>query len=90
MTVHRCQVVALAGRWFNPISRMLMAVKLMDVIVPPTAESMRITPLEECPATVINKVVFFSQIYDHCDIFARGRRGPAIDGPMLPFLFPRP
>jgi hypothetical protein len=48
---------------------MLMAVKLMDVIVPPTAGSMRIT-LEECPATLINKVVFFSQICDHCDIFA--------------------
>jgi hypothetical protein len=44
MTVHRCQVVALAGRWFDWISQMFMAVKLMDVIVPPTAESMRITP----------------------------------------------
>ena len=41
MTVHRCQVVALDGCRFNPNFEILIAVKLMDVIVTPFAQSTR-------------------------------------------------
>ncbi len=37
MTVHRCQVVALDG--FNSSIRILIAVKLMDVMMTPLAQS---------------------------------------------------
>jgi hypothetical protein len=40
MTVHRCQV-ALDGCRFNPNFEILIAVKLMDVIVTPFAQSTR-------------------------------------------------
>jgi hypothetical protein len=40
-TVHRCQVVALAWSRFNPSIRLLIAVKLMDLIVTPLAQSPR-------------------------------------------------
>lgn len=39
MTRRRCQVVGLAGRGFNPSFRMLMAVKLIDGMMPPLAQS---------------------------------------------------
>ena len=41
MTRRRCQVVGLAVRRFNPSLRMLMAVKLIDVMVPPLAQAAR-------------------------------------------------
>ena len=40
-TVHRCQVVALAWSRFNPSIRLLIAVKLMDLIVTPMVQSPR-------------------------------------------------
>jgi hypothetical protein len=43
MTVHRCQVVALDGCRLNPNIEILIAVKLMDVIVTPFAQSTRDT-----------------------------------------------
>jgi hypothetical protein len=43
MTVHRCQVIALDGCRFNPNVQILIAVKLMDVIVTPFAQSTRDT-----------------------------------------------
>jgi hypothetical protein len=72
MTLQRCQFVALDERWFNPSIRMLSAMKLMDVIVTPLAQSTRDTgfPLEEGAATVVNKMPTSSPIGDHCDIFA--------------------
>jgi len=50
---------------------MLIAVKLVDVMVIPLAQSTRDTafPLKEDPATVVNKVPIFSLISDRCDIF---------------------
>ena len=50
---------------------MLIAVKLVDVMVIPLAQSTRDTafPLKEDPATVVNKVPSFSLISDRCDIF---------------------
>jgi hypothetical protein len=71
MTFHKCQVVTLDGSRFNPSTRMLIAVKLVDVMVIPLAQSTRDTafPLKEDPATVVNKVPIFSLISDRCDIF---------------------
>jgi hypothetical protein len=72
MTFHKCQVVALDGSRFNPSTRMLIAVKLVDVMVIPLAQSTRDTAfplLKEDPATVVNKVPIFSLISDGCDIF---------------------
>jgi hypothetical protein len=71
MTFVKCQVVALDGSRFNPSTRMLIAVKLVDVMVIPLAQSTRDTafPLKEDPATVVNKVPIFSLISDRCDIF---------------------
>ena len=73
MTLDRCQVVALEG--FNPSMRMLTAVKLMDAIVDPLGSIRPRFPLEERPATVVNKMPFFSLICDECDIFAAARSG---------------
>ena len=72
MTLQRCQSVALDERWFNPSIRVLTAMKLMDVIVIPLAQSTRDTGflLEEGAATVLNKVPTSRPICDHCDIFA--------------------
>ena len=71
MTFHKCQVVAPDGSRFNPGTRMLIAVKLVDVMMIPVAQSTRDTafPLKEDPATVVNKVPIFSLISDRCDIF---------------------
>ena len=71
MTFVKYQVVALDGSRFNPSSRMLIAVKLVDVMVIPLAQSTPDTafPLKEDPATVVNKVPIFSLISDRCDIF---------------------
>ena len=55
--------------------RMLTAVKLMDVIVDPLGSIRPGFPLEECPATVVNKMPFFNLICDECDIFAAARSG---------------
>ena len=76
MTLQRCQFVALDERWFNPVIRMLTAMKLMDVIVTALAQSTRDTgfPLEEGAATVVNKELTSSPICDHCDIFAASAR----------------
>ena len=51
---------------------MLTAVKLVDVIVAlPSSIDLRVGfPLEECRATVVNKVPDFSPNCGHCDIFA--------------------
>jgi hypothetical protein len=71
MTFVKYQVVALDGNRFNPSTRMLIAVKLVDVMVIPLAQSTPDTafPLKEDPATVVNKVPIFSLISDRCDIF---------------------
>jgi hypothetical protein len=71
MTFHICQVVALDGSRVNPSTRMLFAVKLLDLMVIPLAQSTRDTafPLNENPATVVNKMSIFSLISDRCDIF---------------------
>ena len=71
MTFVKYQVVALDGNRFNPSTRMLIAVKLVDVMVIPLAQSTRDTafPLKEDTATVFNKVPIFSLISDRCDIF---------------------
>ena len=75
-TLHRCQVVALDWSRFNPSTRLLMAVKLMDLIVPPWLNRRDITILlKEGPATLVDKVPFFSLICDHCDIFTASPRG---------------
>ena len=75
-TLHRCQVVALDWSRFNPSIRLLMAVKLMDLIVTPLGSIAANTAilLKEGPATLVNKVPFFSLICDHCDIFTASRR----------------
>ena len=74
-TLHRCQVVALDWSRFNPSTRLLMAVKLMDLIVPPWLNRRHTTILlKEGPATLVNKVPFFSLICDHCDIFTASPR----------------
>ena len=75
MTLQRCQFVALDERWFNPSIRMLIAVKLMDVIVTPLAQWTRRhrISIKEGAATVVNKVPTSSPICDHCDIFAAPR-----------------
>jgi len=71
MTLHRCQAVALDLSRLNPNIRLLIAVKLMDVILTPLAQCRDTAfPLEEGSATVVNKLPFFSLICDHCDIFA--------------------
>ena len=71
MTLHRCQAVALDSSRLNPSIRLLIAVKLMDVILTPLAQCRDTAfPLEEGSATVVNKLPFFSLICDHCDIFA--------------------
>ena len=71
MTLHRCQAVALDSSRLNPSIRLLIAVKLMDVIVTPLAQCRDTAfPLEEGSATVVNKLPSFSLICDHCDIFA--------------------
>jgi hypothetical protein len=60
-TLHRCQVVALDWSRFDPSIRLLMAVKLMDLIVPPWLNRRDTTILlKEGPATLVNKVPFFS------------------------------
>ena len=52
-----------------------MAVKLMDLIVPPWLNRRHTTILlKEGPATLVNKVPFFSLICDHCDIFTASPR----------------
>jgi hypothetical protein len=62
-TLHRCQVVALDWSRFDPSIRLLMAVKLMDLIVPPWLNRRDTTILlKEGPATAVNKVPFFSLI----------------------------
>jgi hypothetical protein len=74
-TLHRCQVVAFDWSRFNPSTRLLMAVKLMDLIVPPWLNRRDTTILlKQGPATVVNKVPFFSLICDHCDIFTASPR----------------
>ena len=74
-TLHRCQVVALDWSRFNPSIWLLMAVKLMDLIVPPWLNRRHTTILlKEGPATLVNKVPFFSLICDHCDIFTASPR----------------
>src|SRR6516165_1729824 len=71
MTLHRCQAVALDSSRPNPSIRLLIAVKLMDVIVTPLAQCRDTAfPLEEGSATVVNKLPIFRLICDHCDIFA--------------------
>ena len=54
-----------------------MAVKLMDLIVTPLGSIAANTTilLKEGPATLVNKVPFFSLICDHCDIFTASPRG---------------
>ena len=75
-TLHRCQVVALDWSRFNPSTRLLMAVKLMDLIVTPLGSIAANTAilLKDGPATLVNKVPFFSLICDHCDIFTASPR----------------
>jgi len=75
-TLHRCQVAALDWSRFNPSIRLLMAVKLMDLIVTPLGSIAANTAilLKEGPATLVNKVPFFSLICDHCDIFTASPR----------------
>ena len=75
-TLHRCQVVALDWSRFNPGIRLLMAAKLMDLIVTPLGSIAANTAilLKEGPATLVNKVPFFSRICDHCDIFTASPR----------------
>ena len=75
-TLHRCQVVALDWNRFNPSIRLLIAVKLMDLIVIPLGSIAANTAilLKEGPATLVNKVPFFSLICDHCDIFTASPR----------------
>jgi hypothetical protein len=61
MTFHKCQVVALDGSRFNPSTRMLIAVKLVDVMVIPLAQSTRDTAfplLKKDPATWSTKCQF--------------------------------
>ena len=71
MTLHRCQAVALDSSRLNPSIRLLIAMKLMDVIVTPLAQCRDTAfPIEEGSATAVNKLPFFSLICDHCDIFA--------------------
>ena len=85
-TLHRCQVVALDWSRFNPSTRLLIAVKLMDLIVIPLGSIAANTAilLKEGPATLANKVPFFSLICDHCDIFtASPRRVAAASGSSL-------
>ena len=75
MTLHRCQAVALDSSRLNPSIRLLIAVKLMDVIVTPLAQCRDTAfPLEEGSATVVNKLPIFRLICDHCDIFTASRR----------------
>jgi hypothetical protein len=71
MTLHICQVVVLDDSRFNPSIRLLIAVKLADVIVTPFAQLARDTafPLTEGPATVVGKMPIFGPICGHCDIF---------------------
>ena len=70
-TLHRCQAVALDSSRLNPSIRLLIAVKLMDVILTPLAQCRDTAfPLEEGSATVVNKLPIFRLICDHCDIFA--------------------
>ena len=94
-TLHRCQVVALDWSRFNPSTRLLMAVKLMDLIVPPWLNRRDITILlKEGPATLVDKVPFFSLICDHCDIFTASPRGAengqGIERFAGPWSWPRP
>ena len=68
-----------------------MAVKLMDLIVPPWLNRRDTTILlKEGPATVVNKVPFFSLICDQCDIFTAARRtwaaGATIDAHAIDVL----
>jgi hypothetical protein len=70
MTLHKCQVVARDERWFNPSTRTLIAVKLMDAMVcPPLGSIDHADFLKECPATVGNKMATFGRICGECDIF---------------------
>ena len=82
-TLDRCQVVALDWSRFNPSIWLLIAVKLTDLIGTPWLNR-RDTAilLEEGPATLVNKVPFFSLICDHCDIFIAARRTRAATAPL--------